>query len=65
MLPKGKTEAVTWLTTAVDRGLPNSSDLELGTEPSLKPLHGVPAFEALVARAREHAKSAANAKAGS
>jgi tetratricopeptide (TPR) repeat protein len=59
-----KAEAVTWLTTAVDHGLSSSVDLDLGTDPSLKPLHGDPAFEALVARAREHAKIAANAKAG-
>jgi serine/threonine protein kinase len=60
-----RAEAVTWLTTAIDHGLSNSSDLELGSDPSLKPLHGDPAFEALVARAREHAKIAANAKSGS
>jgi serine/threonine protein kinase len=58
-------EAVTWLTTAVGHGLSNSIDLDLGNDPSLKPLHGDPAFEALVARARDHAKIAANAKAGS
>jgi non-specific serine/threonine protein kinase/serine/threonine-protein kinase len=60
-----KREAVTWLTTAVDHGLLSSADLGLGTDPSLKPLHGDPAFEALVARAREPAKIAANAKPGS
>src|ERR1700733_2840301 len=60
-----KAEAVTWLTTAVDHGLSNSADLELATDPSLKPLHGDPAFEALAARAREHAQIAANAKPGS
>jgi serine/threonine protein kinase len=60
-----RAEAITWLTTAVDHGLSNSTDLELSTDPSLKPLHGDPAFEALVAHAREHAQVAANAKPGS
>jgi eukaryotic-like serine/threonine-protein kinase len=60
-----KAEAVTWLTTAVDHGLSNSMDLALSTDPSLKRLHGDPAFEALAVRAREHAKIAKNAKAGS
>jgi serine/threonine protein kinase len=59
-----KAEAVTWLTTAVDHGLSNSAD-DLAADPSLKPLHGDPAFETLVARARARAKTAANAKAGS
>jgi eukaryotic-like serine/threonine-protein kinase len=59
-----RAEAVAWLTTAVDHGLSSSVDLELGTDPSLKPLHGDPAFEAIAVRAREHAKIAANAKAG-
>ena len=56
-----KAEAVTWLTSAIDQGLSLSDDL--GADPSLKPLHGDPAFEALVART--HAQSAANAKPGS
>jgi serine/threonine protein kinase len=60
-----RAEAVTWLTTAVDHGLSNSVDLDLGTDASLKPLHGDPAFEALVVRARDHAKITATAKAGS
>jgi hypothetical protein len=60
-----KAEAVTWLTTAVDHGLSNSADLDMGTDPSLKPLHGDAAFEALVLRAREHGKIAASAKADS
>jgi serine/threonine protein kinase/TolA-binding protein len=60
-----KGEAVTWLTTAVDHGLSNSADLDLGTDATLKPLHGDPAFEALVVRARDHAKTTVNAKAGS
>ena len=51
-----RAEAVTWLTTAVDHGLSSSVDLDLGNDPSLKPLHGDPAFEALVVRARKHAK---------
>ena len=42
----------------------DSTDIGLGDEPGLKPLHGDPAFEALVARAREHAKSTASAKPG-
>jgi lipopolysaccharide biosynthesis regulator YciM len=57
-----RAEAVTWLTTAVDHGLSSSTDLELGTDPSLKPLHGDSAFEVLVVHAREHAKITANAK---
>jgi serine/threonine protein kinase len=60
-----KAEAVTWLTTAVDHGLSNTMDLALSTDPSLKRLHGDPAFEALAVRARDHAKIATNAKAGS
>jgi eukaryotic-like serine/threonine-protein kinase len=60
-----KAEAVTWLTTAVDHGLSSSADLELDKDPSLKPLHGDPAFEGLVARAREQAQIGANAKPGS
>jgi eukaryotic-like serine/threonine-protein kinase len=56
-------EAVTWLTTAANHGL--SSFADLATDPSLKPLLGDPAFEALAARARERAKIAANAKTGS
>jgi hypothetical protein len=58
-----RAESVTWLTTAVDHGMPGSADL--ATDPSLKPLREDPAFEALAARAREHAKIAANAKTGS
>jgi hypothetical protein len=46
--------AVTWLTTAVDHGLSSSTDLDLGTDPSLKQLRGDPAFEALVVHAGEH-----------
>src|SRR5580698_9207458 len=60
-----KAEAVTMLAGAVDHGLSSSTDIGLGDEPGLKPLHGDPAFEALVARAREHAKSTASAKPGS
>ena len=51
-----KAEAVTWLSTAVDHGMPTSAD-DLGADPSLKPLHGDSAFEALVARVRAHAKT--------
>jgi eukaryotic-like serine/threonine-protein kinase len=58
-----RAEAVTWLTTAVNHGLSSSADL--ATDPSLKPLLGDPAFEALAARARERAKIAANTKTGS
>ena len=47
-----------WLTGAIDHGLTNDDDP--GTDPLLKPLHGDPAFEALVARQR--AKIAATAK---
>jgi non-specific serine/threonine protein kinase/serine/threonine-protein kinase len=56
-----KSEAVAWLTSAVDHGLPSSSDL--GNDPSLKRLHGEPGFEALVARTQP--PGSANGKAGS
>jgi hypothetical protein len=53
-----KADALAWLTTAIDHGITGEEDP--GSDSFFKPLHGDPAFEALVAR--EHAKIAAEAK---
>jgi non-specific serine/threonine protein kinase/serine/threonine-protein kinase len=53
-----KAEAITWLTTAVDEGQKTSDDLQ--ADPQLKPLHGDPAFEALVARSRSQSAAKKN-----
>ena len=44
-----KAEAVSWLTNAAADGMAISDDLR--ADPALKPLHGDPAFEALLAGA--------------
>ena len=53
-----KADALAWLTSAIDHGLTTEDDP--GTDRFFKPLHGDPAFEALVAR--QNAKIAAQAK---
>jgi serine/threonine protein kinase len=53
-----KAEAIAALTSAVDHGLQPTADLEIITDPTLKSLKGDPAFDALLADARQHAGSA-------
>jgi eukaryotic-like serine/threonine-protein kinase len=57
-----KAEAIAQLTDAVEHGLSSKYDLQMPTEPNLKPLHGDPAFEAVVESARRHAEAAKAAK---
>jgi hypothetical protein len=45
---------------AVDHGFPPRFDLELENDTDLKPFHGDPQFEALVAHARQEAARKAN-----
>jgi hypothetical protein len=54
-----KSDALTWLGTAVDDGLPDEEDP--GSNAAFKSLNGDPTFAAIVAR--QHAKSAAATKA--
>jgi tetratricopeptide (TPR) repeat protein len=53
-----KAEAISFLTQAVDHGLEPYGDRGMPKDPDLNSLHGVPAFTALVA----HAKQVAQAK---
>ena len=55
-----KTEAIAFLTEAVDHGLSRLGDLGMPKDPDLQSLHSDPRFTALVA----HAKEAAQAKGG-
>jgi serine/threonine protein kinase/Tfp pilus assembly protein PilF len=51
-------EALAHLREAVDHGLYPSIDLGIEQDPDLKPLHGDPRFDALVAHAKERAAAA-------
>jgi eukaryotic-like serine/threonine-protein kinase len=55
-------EALSRLRDAVDHGLPPSLDLGIETDDDLKPLHGDPRFDALVAHAKERAAAAQKPK---
>jgi non-specific serine/threonine protein kinase/serine/threonine-protein kinase len=57
-----KTEAIAQLNDAVEHRLSSKFDLQMPTEPNLKPLRGDPAFEGVVANARRHAEAAKAAK---
>ncbi len=55
-------EALADLREAVDHGLPPNLDLGIEKDPDLKPLHGDPRFDALVAHAKERALAAPKPK---
>jgi eukaryotic-like serine/threonine-protein kinase len=55
-------EAFLLLRDSVDHGLPPSLDLGIETDDDLKPLHGDPRFDALVAHAKERAAAAQEPK---
>jgi len=55
-------EALSRLRDAVDHGLPPDLDLGIATDADLKPLHGDPRFDALVAHAKERAATAQKPK---
>jgi len=55
-------EALADLREAVDHGLPPDLDLGIEKDPDLKPLHGDPQFDALVAHAKERAALASKSK---
>jgi eukaryotic-like serine/threonine-protein kinase len=52
-----KAEAMARLTSAVDHGLSPKFDLQLATDTAFQSLHGDPAFEALIADARQRAET--------
>lgn len=51
-----KAEAIARLSSAVDHGLSAKFDLDLATDDDFKSLHGDPAFEALLLKARQDAQ---------
>jgi hypothetical protein len=59
---KNRAEALTLLRDAVDHGLTADEDLGLEADSDLRPLHGAPAFTALIAHARERAAALHRAK---
>jgi tetratricopeptide (TPR) repeat protein len=55
-------EALSLVREAVDHGLSPRADLAIDKDPDLKPLHGDPRFDALVAHAKERAAAVPKSK---